>query len=65
MSKFTAVILVAIFLVTVLLVSFVIAATDYVYDNNSTGVGNQLKSCRQIGSPIVGDCDTEDHPRWE
>ncbi len=28
------------------------------------GVGNQLKTCRQIGSPLGGDCDTHEHPRW-
>ncbi len=26
--------------------------------------GNKLKSCRQIGSPLGGDCDTNEHPRW-
>ncbi len=28
------------------------------------GVGNALKSCRQVGSPLGGDCDTSEHPRW-
>jgi len=28
------------------------------------GIGNQLKSCRQVGSPIE-DCDTDEHPRWD
>ena len=23
-----------------------------------------LRSCRQVDSPIGGDCDTEEHPRW-
>ena len=27
--------------------------------------GNYLKSCRQINSPLGGDCDTEEHPRWD
>jgi uncharacterized protein (TIGR02145 family) len=27
--------------------------------------GNKLKSCRQINSPLGGDCDTDEHPRWE
>jgi len=27
--------------------------------------GNKLKTCRQIGSPLGGDCNTEEHPRWE
>ncbi len=28
------------------------------------GVGNALKSCRQPGSPIGGNCNTYQHPRW-
>lgn len=32
---------------------------------DTDGVGNNLKSCRQIGSPLEGDCDTSDHPRWK
>ncbi len=28
------------------------------------GIGNKLKSCRQIFSPLGGDCDTEEHPTW-
>lgn len=27
--------------------------------------GNLLKSCRQIGSPMGGDCTTTEHPRWD
>jgi uncharacterized protein (TIGR02145 family) len=27
--------------------------------------GNLLKSCRQAGSPLGGDCATTDHPRWD
>ncbi len=44
--------------------------TDYVvmqgYPNNnvSTGAGNALKSCRQINSPLGGNCNTSEHPRW-
>lgn len=29
------------------------------------GVGNALKSRRQIDSPLGGDYDTADHPRWD
>jgi uncharacterized protein (TIGR02145 family) len=29
------------------------------------GSSYHLKSCRQVGSPLGGDCDTEDHPRWD
>jgi len=27
--------------------------------------GNELKSCRQVNSPLGGDCNTTEHPRWE
>jgi uncharacterized protein (TIGR02145 family) len=26
--------------------------------------GNKLKSCRQVNSPLGGDCSTSEHPRW-
>jgi uncharacterized protein (TIGR02145 family) len=43
--------------------------TDYLINNyvdiNSTNVGNKLKSCRQVNSPLGGDCNTAVHPRWE
>ncbi len=26
--------------------------------------GQVLKSCRQVNSPLGGDCDTDEHPRW-
>ena len=45
--------------------------TDYVasqgYSNeqdNPNGAGRALKSCRQVDSPLGGDCDTSEHPRW-
>ncbi len=28
------------------------------------GVGNALKSCRQIDSPLGGQCNTTEHPSW-
>ncbi len=28
------------------------------------GVGNALKSCRQVNSPLGGNCKTKEHPRW-
>ncbi len=31
---------------------------------NPNGAGNALKSCRQVGHPDGGDCDTSEHPRW-
>ena len=27
--------------------------------------GNELKSCRQLNSPLGGGCNTSKHPRWE
>ncbi len=27
-------------------------------------IGNKLKDCRQDGSPLGGNCDTNEHPRW-
>lgn len=30
----------------------------------SDNVGDYLKSCRQQGSPLGGDCDTQEHPAW-
>ena len=44
---------------------------DYVVDQGfenhahmANSAANALKSCRQIGSPLGGDCDTTEHPRW-
>jgi len=43
--------------------------TDYLIntyvDINAGNVGNKLKSCRQVDSPLGGDCSTTEHPRWE
>ncbi len=40
--------------------------TDYVESINEVNIGNQLKSCRQINSPIEGECNVEwdEHPQW-
>lgn len=32
--------------------------------NVPNGAGNALKSCRGVDSPLGGDCNTTDHPRW-
>ncbi len=32
--------------------------------NTLGGAGNALKSCRQVDSPVGGECDTSEHPRW-
>ncbi len=41
---------------------------EYLEDNfeaiTSSKLANVLKSCRQDGSPLTGDCDTNEHPRW-
>jgi len=38
---------------------------EYVRDNvQPEDIGNVLKSCRQVNSPLGGECDTEAHPRW-
>ncbi len=49
-----------------------IQLVDYVvsqgYPNdwgNPNGAGHALKSCRQVNSPLGGDCDTPEHPRWK
>jgi uncharacterized protein (TIGR02145 family) len=44
--------------------------TDYVVAqgfpnlNEPNGAGNALKSCRQVDSPLGGECNTTEHPRW-
>lgn len=41
----------------------------YIIDNYETitenNAGNALKSCRQVFSPLGGDCATSEHPRWD
>ncbi|PKP47137.1 MAG: hypothetical protein CVT92_17170 [Bacteroidetes bacterium HGW-Bacteroidetes-1] len=37
--------------------------TDYIGGIDSPH-GNELKSCRQVNSPLVGGCNTSEHPRW-
>ncbi len=37
---------------------------DYIESINSINIGNQLKSCRQDGSPLGGECAVTQHPRW-
>lgn len=34
-------------------------------DGDSDQVGGLLKSCRQVGSPLGGGCNTGEHPRWD
>jgi uncharacterized protein (TIGR02145 family) len=32
--------------------------------DNPNGAGNALKSCRQVNSPLGGNCNTSEHPVW-
>ncbi len=45
------------------LVNYVVSQ-GFPNSNVTNGAGNALKSCRQVGSPLGGDCDTGVHPRW-
>jgi len=38
--------------------------TDFIGGTNDPH-GNELKSCRQVNSPLGGDCDPLTHPRWD
>jgi len=38
--------------------------TDYIGGTGSPH-GNELKSCRQVNSPLGGGCNTSEHPRWK
>ncbi|MCB2218986.1 MAG: PKD domain-containing protein [Bacteroidetes bacterium] len=38
--------------------------TDYIGGTGDPH-GNELKSCRQINSPLGGGCNTSEHPRWQ
>jgi len=37
---------------------------DYVASINNADIGCQLSSCRQVDSPLGGECSTSEHPRW-
>jgi uncharacterized protein (TIGR02145 family) len=42
-----------------------VAAQGYPNEWNSpNSAGNALRSCRQVSSPLGGDCATSEHPRW-
>lgn len=48
------------------LVNYMMETYELLNDWSQTRcVGNALKSCRQIDSPLGGDCNTSEHPRWE
>ncbi len=44
------------------LINYLIDSYDNIEYHN---IGNSLKSCRQQGSPLGGECDTDQHPRWD
>lgn len=46
------------------LFDFVIAQGYPNQTEAANGTANALKSCRQENSPLGGDCNTTDHPRW-
>ena len=41
-----------------------VALTNFIGGTGSPH-GNELKSCRQVNSPLGGGCNTTEHPRWE
>ena len=47
------------------LVDYVVAQGYPNEYGDPNGAGNALKSCRQVDSPLGGNCDTSEHPRWE
>jgi len=46
------------------LVDFVVSQGYPDQWDSPSGAANALKTCRQINSPLGGDCSTSDHPRW-
>lgn len=40
------------------------ALTDFIGGTDSPH-GNELKSCLQVNSPLGGNCNTTNHPRWD
>jgi len=38
---------------------------NFLTDQGYPGAGNALKSCRQVNSPMDGDCETLAHPRFD
>lgn len=46
------------------LVDYVVALGFPNQIDDPNAAGNALKSCRQVNSPLSGDCNTSLHPRW-
>ena len=44
------------------MIAFLIDSDENYSDDN---IGNALKSCRQVNSPLDGDCNVTEHPRWD
>ncbi len=44
------------------LTNYLINGYDEITNEN---VGSKLKSCRQVDYPLGGDCETNEHPRWD
>ena len=44
---------------------FLYLIENYTHINNSHDVGASLRSCRQADSPMKGECNTSEHPRWK
>ncbi len=38
--------------------------TNYYSIYETNGIGKHIKSCRQVNSPLGGECNTSVHPRW-
>ena len=47
------------------LIEYVVSSGYHNQLDNPNGAGNALKSCRQVDSPLGGDCKTSNHPRWD
>jgi uncharacterized protein (TIGR02145 family) len=41
-----------------------VVAQGFPNTDETNGAGNALKSCRQVNSPLGGECNTTEHPRW-
>lgn len=46
------------------LINFIEIEYGITNTNNPNSLGNYLKSCRQSNSPLGGDCNVAEHPRW-
>jgi uncharacterized protein (TIGR02145 family) len=42
-----------------------VVSQGYPNSNVTNGAGNALKSCRQVNSPLIATCNTNEHPRWD